>query len=290
MKRISVILLIAVAIMGCTQTGVQPVSLNSKRDSANYALGYFHGRQSNAAIGKDSTGKALHTFIITFDRVAAGSMSKKSKTYQYGHQIGLGILEYESEGLSHHPLWPVNEELLLQGFLAGYYGDTTIMTPQGVNQARNRANTIQTKAWVTIYDPVIVKSCPTAVQPVVMDNKVDTLNYAFGWSNGYQLANATQNDSTFLFEEYIAGMNNALRQRPDYPAAILAAERLALQTESWSQKGLDGKNFRYNPEIYRQALINGLQQDTVTMRYHEAAQYLYEVLPTCLPPSVKRRL
>lgn len=294
MKRISVIILIAFAIMGCTQTGVQPVSLKSKRDSVNYALGYIHGGMSCNSLVNDSTGKALKTFMRTFDRMSDGSrfsfLVSQSKSFRYGYQLGLGVLDYEAQGLSHNPLWPVNEPLLLQGFISGYFGDTTIMTPERVNQARNRAATIHTKAWVSIYDPVIAKRCPTSVQPVVMENKVDTLNYAFGWSNGYQSAKLLTKDTTFCFDDYIAGINKALRQRPAYPAAINTAIRLAVQTESWTQKGLDGKNFPYKPEIYRQALVNGLQQDTTTMRFYDAAKYLNETLPACLPNSIKRRL
>lgn len=290
MKRISVIILIAVAIMGCTQVSVQPVSLNSKRDSVNYALGYIHAGLSANAVSKDSTGKALKVFISTFDRVAAGSMKKYSSSYRYGYQLGLGVLDYETSGLSHNPLWPVNEPLLLQGFISGYFGDTTIMTPKGVEQARNRANTIQTKAWITIYDPVKAQTCPTTVEPVVMENKVDSLNYAFGWSNGYQSSQVIAKDSTFCFDDYIAGMNKALRQRPDYPAAVNTAISLAIQTENWNQKGLDGKKFPYKSEIYRQALVNGLQHDTVTMRFYDAAKYLNATLPACLPNSIKRRL
>lgn len=271
MKRISVIILIAFAIMGCTQTGVQPVSLKSKRDSINYALGYIHGGISRNSLLNDTTGKALKTFMRTFDRPIHHSQS-----YRYGYQLGLGVLEFETQGLSHNPLWPVNEPLLLQGFISGYFGDTTIMTPQGVNQARNRAATIHTKAWVTIYDPVLAKRCPTTVQPVVMENKVDTLNYAFGWSNGYQSAEIFTKDTTFCFDDYIAGINKALRQRPAYPAAIHAALRLANQPNK--------------SEIYRQALINGLQQDTTTMRFYDAAKYINETLPDRLPNAIKRRL
>lgn len=295
MMRNLVILLIAVAFMGCTQTSVQPVSLDSKRDSVNYAMGYIHGGISCNAMPNDSTGKAIKSFMRTFDRVGGGFLctmriKHKSISYRYGYQLGLGVLEYETAGLSHNPLWPVNEPLLLQGFISGYLGDTSIITFKGVEQARNRANTIQTKAWVSIYDPVIAKHCPTTVQTVTMENKVDTLNYAFGWSNGYQSARLLANDTTFCFDDYIAGINKALRQRPAYPAAVNAAMRLAVQTEHWAQKGLNGKNFPYKSEIYRQALVNGLQHDTTTMRFYDAAKYLNETLPECLPNSIKRRL
>lgn len=290
MKHFSVIILIAVAIMGCTQTGVQPVSLNSTRDSVNYALGYVHGVMFGQPVVQDSTGKALKAFISTFDRVAGGAMKDCSSAFRSGYQLGLGVVDFETTGLSHNPLWPLNEELLLQGFVSGYYQDTTIMTPSGVHDARNRANTIQTRAWTVVYDQVLAKRCPTQPRAVVMENKVDSANYAFGWSNGYSFAQAWSVDSTFIFGDCIAGVNKALRQRPDCPAAMLAAIRLANMTESWTEKGLDGKHFPYNQEIYRQALLNGLQKDTTTMRFNEAALYLKQTLPACLPPSLLRRL
>jgi len=290
MKHFPVIILIAVATMGCTQTSVQPVSLTTQRDSVNYALGYIHGGISRTAIASDSTGKALKVFLSTFDRVADGSMKKYSSAYRAGYQLGLGVVDFETTGLSHNPFWPLNEDLLLQGFVAGYYNDTTTMTPQGVHHARNRANSIQSKGWTIIYDQVRAKRCPTTPQSVVMENKVDSMNYAFGWANGNSFAQGASKDSTFSFDDCVAGINHALRQRPPYPAAIIAAQHLAFSVDSWQQKGLNGKKFPYKSAIYRQALVNGLQKDTTTMKFYQAAIYLKETMPECLPPSVRRRL
>lgn len=289
MKRFSAIFLIAFTIMGCTQTGVQPVSLKSKADSANYALGYIHGKLHYRLIAQDSTGAALTAFMRTFDRVAAGQFENQSNAFKLGHQLGISIQQFQYSGLTHYALWPANEPLILQGFVDGYYGDTTIMTHAGVQKARNRAGTIH-KGWATIYEPVQTKSCPDSVQPIVMENKVDTINYAFGWSNGTAFQYQWSQDSLFRFEDCVKGINMALKHRVDYPDAVVAAERLALQSVLWTQKGLDGKNFRYKPEIYRQALVNGLQKDTTTMTFDVAVHYINDNIPVCLPSSAKHFL
>lgn len=289
MKRIFVICSIALAIMGCTQTGVQPVSLKSKADSANYALGYVHGSFQNRLIAQDSTGAALTAFMRTFDRVAAGQFENRSKAFKIGHQLGIGIQQFQYSGLTHYALWPANEPLILQGFVDGYYGDTAVMTPKGVQNARNRAGTIH-KGWSAVYDPVQAKSCPYSVQPVVMENKVDTINYAYGWSNGMSFRYQWSQDSLFVFEDCVKGINLALKHRVAYPDAVVAAERLALQSVLWTQKGLDGKNFLYKPDIYRQALVNGLQKDTTTMTFDVAVHYVNDKIPACLPPSARHFL
>lgn len=289
MKRIVIIVSIALAIMGCTQTSVQPVVLKSKADSANYALGYVHGNLHYHLISQDSTGAALTAFMRTFDHVAAGQLENQSKAFKLGHQLGISIQQFQYSGLTHYALWPANEPLILQGFVDGYYGDTTIMTRKGVQNARNRAGTIH-KGWAVVYDPVQAESCPYSVQPVVMENKVDTINYAFGWSNGMSFRYQWSQDSLFVFEDCVKGINVALKHRPAYPDAVVAAERLALQSELWAKKGLDGKNFLYKSDIYRQALVNGLQKDTTSMTFDVAVHYINDKLPACLPPSARHFL
>ena len=225
MKKICILAIAALAMVACGKTyTAQTVVLENQNDSMNYALGLINGSQLKMyQLRNDSSIETVTEFIDALQRGYDGKVESLSEAATIGKNIGQAIKASEKTGLADNPAWTLNEKLFFQGLINGLYNDTVVMQ---IEAARNYFQA-QYQASAMSNDSVkagkaIKGNCPSKVKAVVLANQNDSLNYAFGYLNGNEVAMYVfALDSTGeMRKEFIAYINKGLKSNITNPQIV----------------------------------------------------------------------
>ena len=286
MKKISILVIAAVAMISCGKTyTAQTVTLLNQNDSMNYALGLVNGSQMKQyQLRNDSSMETVVEFIDALQRGYDGKVEQLSEAASIGKNIGQAIKNSEKTGLADNPAWTLNQKLFFQGLVNGLYNDTTILN---VDAARNYFQA-QYQASAMSNDSVkagkaIKGKCPSKVKAVALENLNDSVNYAFGYLNGNEVAQYVfAMDSTGeMRKEFIAYINKGLASKVNNPQVVNMGEQIGKSIKAQEEQGLIGEpSLATDFALIKQGFINGLLGYEEQMTGEIAGEYIQNTMNT----------
>lgn len=280
MKKLSIILLAAVALISCGNSyKAQDATLTNETDSINYAIGLINGLQIKMYfLSNDSSEETVAEFIDAMDKAYLDKEEELNDIQREGRQIGSAFKGFETKGLAERKEWTLNEKALLQGFVNGLYKDTSIMTndeaePLVISYFQGQKEVPEGKT--------VTAKCPTKAKAIELKDAIDTLNYAFGFANGTQIASyllaedSTGEDTKEFIDNVIIGMKENIRN----PQLVNTAQTIGRSIREQEPVGLLGvEGLETNYDLIKQGFINGLNNYTEQMDMQSASQYVEGVI------------
>ena len=293
MKKVSILFIAAMAMISCgnTYTG-KTVALTNQNDSMNYALGVVNGAQMKMyQLRNDSSMETVVEFIDALQRGYDGKVEALSEAGNIGKNIGHAIKQAEKTGLAENPAWAINQKIFFQGLVNGLHHDTTVMN---ADDARNYFQT-QYQAASVLNDSVapgkVVKGkCIHKVQAIALNTQNDSVNYAFGYLNGDEIARfVLLLDSTGqLTKDLITNINKGLKSNVKNPQIVNMGEQIGKNIKDQEAQGLIGEpSLATDFVLIKQGFINGLLGFTEQMDGTQAGEYIQNTLNNIKYGSVK---
>ncbi len=284
MKKVSILLIAAVAMISCGNTyTAQTVSLTNQNDSMNYALGLVNGAQLKMyQLRNDSSIETVTEFIDALQRGYDGQVEELSEAANVGRNIGQAIKASEENGLADNPAWTLNEKLFFQGLVNGLYQDTTVMQIDAARnyfQAQYQASAMS--ADTTKADKAIKGKCPSKVKTITLANMIDSVNYAFGYLNGAEVAQyVLLLDSTGeQKKEFIENINKGLKSKVKNPQLVNMGEQIGKSIKDQEAEGLIGEpSLATDFALIKQGFINGLLNYEDQMTGEAAGEYIQNTM------------
>ena len=286
MKKLSILIIAAVAMISCGKTyTAQSVALDNQNDSMNYALGLVNGSQlKQYQLRNDSSMETVVEFIDALQRGYEGKVEQLSEAAGIGRNIGQALKVAEETGLADNPAWTLNQKLFFQGLVNGVYNDTLVMN---IDAARNYFQA-QYQASAMSNDSVkagkaITGKCPTKVKSVVLNSMIDSVNYAFGYLNGNEIAQyVLLMDSTGeMHKEFFANINKGLASNVKNPQLNHMGEQIGKSIKDQEAQGLIGEpSLATDFELIKQGFINGLLGYEEQMTGEVAGEYIQSTMNT----------
>ena len=280
MRKVSIIILAAVAMLSCGNSyKAQDAVLNNETDSVNYAIGLLNGLQIKMYfLSNDSSNEAVAEFIDAMDKAYLDKDEELNNIQHEGRQIGSAFKGFETKGLAERKEWTLNEKALLQGFVNGLYKETSVMTMEEAEPLV--ISYFQGQKEVPEGKTVIAK-CPTKPKAIELKDAIDTLNYAFGFANGTQIAayllaeDSTGEDTKEFIDNVIIAMKENIRN----PQLVGTAQNIGRSIREQEPVGLLGiEGLETNYDLIKQGFINGLNNYTEQMDMQSAGQYVEGVI------------
>ena len=280
MKKVSILFIAAMAMISCgnTYTG-KTVALTNQNDRMNYALGVVNGAQMKMyQLRNDSSMETVVEFIDALQRGYDGKVEALSEAGNIGKNIGHAIKQAEKTGLAENPAWAINQKIFFQGLVNGLHHDTTVMN---ADDARNYFQA-QYQAASVLNDSVepgkVVKGkCIHKVQAIALNTQNDSVNYAFGYLNGDEIARyVLLLDSTGqLTKDFINNINKALVSKIQNPELATLGEQIGQAIKAQEAEGLIGEpSLATDFVLIKQGFINGLLGFTEQMDGMQANMYI----------------
>ena len=287
MKKISIFLFAALAIVACGNSGknysVRDVELNNEIDSANYAYGYIIGSEVKAhVLSSDKSDAAINHFVdLVEDAYNEIEAEEPTVPQNIGKQIGMQIKAFETKGLNDNAGWVLNEPILLQGIINGLHQDSIMMNGEEANAF----------IMAILYNDFSLKAeskpvlglCPREIKTIPLTNHLDSVNYAFGVMAGMQIGM----DFSYRFEqeevegaivEFIDEVNNTLRENMQELEIKEAARNLGQQFAQQEDNGLFGMAaLEFNYTLIRQGMLNGSKNHTANLDSLQADNFLRDL-------------
>ena len=293
MKKVSILFIAAMAMISCgnTYTG-KTVALTNQNDSMNYALGVVNGAQMKMyQLRNDSSMETVVEFIDALQRGYDGKVEALSEAGNIGKNIGHAIKQAEKTGLAENPAWAINQKIFFQGLVNGLHHDTTVMN---ADDARNYFQA-QYQAASVLNDSVapgkVVKGkCIHKVQAIALNTQNDSVNYAFGYLNGDEIARyVLLLDSTGqLTKDLITNINKGLKSNVKNPQIVNMGEQIGKNIKDQEAQGLIGEpSLATDFVLIKQGFINGLLGFTEQMDGTQAGEYIQNTLNNIKYGSVK---
>lgn len=293
MKKLAIIIIASMAMISCgnTYTG-KTVELTNQNDSMNYALGLVNGAQMKMyQLRNDSSLETITEFIDALQRGYDGKIEELSEAGSIGRNIGQAIKNAEKTGLADNPAWAINQKIFFQGLVNGLRHDTTVMKAE---DARNYFQA-QYQASSTLNDSVepgkVVKSkCIYKVQTIALKNQNDSINYAFGYLNGdevarYVLLLDTTGQKT---KDFITNINKGLKSSLKNPQIVNMGEQIGKNIKSQEAQGLIGEpSLATDFVLIKQGFINGLLGFVEQMDGTQAGEYIQKTMDNIKYGTVK---
>ena len=266
MKKVSILVLAAVAMVACGNTyDAKAPILTNNNDSVNYALGLVNGAQIRLQQLSEADEKGVNTatteFIDALQRGWDGNIEEMSQAATVGRNIGNAIKRSEGTGLADNPAWTLDEKMFFQGLVNGLYHDTVVMTPDAARMffqdSYAPGNSDETRG------KTITAKCGTKVKVVALKNFQDSINYAFGMLNGDEVGKyvlATDTDGT-QHKEFINALNKAMSGNTKYPQLVQMGEQIGKTIKLQSAEGLIGvQELTTDFELIKQGFVNGMKE------------------------------
>jgi FKBP-type peptidyl-prolyl cis-trans isomerase FklB len=257
----------------------------------NYALGLVNGAQLKMyQLRNDSTLETVTEFIDALQRGYDGKIEELNEAGKVGKNIGQALKNAEKNGLADNHAWIVNQKLFFQGLVNGLHHDTTIMRQE---EARNYFQAQYQAASMndSVLPGKIVKSkCVNKVKTVKLATKLDSINYAFGYLNGDEIARyVLLMDSTGkMTKEFITNINKGLQYNVKNPQLVNMGEQIGKNIKDQEAQGLIGEpSLATDFELIKQGFINGLLGFTEQMDGTQAGEYIQNTMNTIKYGSVK---
>jgi FKBP-type peptidyl-prolyl cis-trans isomerase FklB len=273
-------------MISCGKTyTAQSVALDNQNDSMNYALGLVNGSQlKQYQLRNDSSMESVVEFIDALQRGYEGKVEQLSEAAGIGRNIGQALKVAEETGLADNPAWTLNQKLFFQGLVNGVYNDTLVMN---IDAARNYFQA-QYQASAMSNDSVkagkaITGKCPTKVKAVVLNSMIDSVNYAFGYLNGNEIAQyVLLMDSTGeMHKEFFANINKGLASNVKNPQLNHMGEQIGKSIKDQEAQGLIGEpSLATDFELIKQGFINGLLGYEEQMTGEVAGEYIQSTMNT----------
>ena len=112
---------------------------------------------------------------------------------------------------------------------------------------------------------------------IVLNNQIDSVNYALGLTNGYQIKfHYLRNDSSEIaIKELAEAMQRSYEGKIQEPSEIaLVGKKLGIAIKETEGVGLAfNPAWTFNEKVFLQALVNGMYQDSVVMTGSVADSY-----------------
>jgi len=280
MKKISIFLLAAVAMISCGNSyKAQDATLTNENDSVNYALGLLNGLQVKMYyLANDSSDEAVTEFIDALEEAYTGKEEKLSELQQSGRQFGMSVKMFEKNGLAENKAWTLNEKLFFQGLVNALYEDTTVMKPAEA-ESFLMANYQSPKENADAK--VVYAKCPKKANKVELKTNLDSINYAFGLMNGAQIKNYLLAEDTTgtAVDEFIDNVNKGLSTKVRNPQVVAMAKNVGNAIREQEPVGLLGiSGLETNYDLIKQGFINGLYNYTNQFDMQSANAYVEAVI------------
>jgi FKBP-type peptidyl-prolyl cis-trans isomerase FklB len=280
MKKSSIMLLAAMMMISCGNSyKAQDAQLNTQSDSINYAVGLLNGLQIKMYyLANDSSDEAVTEFIDALENAYQDKDEKLSEIAQAGRQFGASVQGFEQKGLAENPAWTFNGELYLQGLVNAFYNDTTMMNPDAAQAFFMEAYQSQTEG--TAGEAIHAK-CPKSAKTMVLNNKIDSLNYAFGLLNGSQIKTylLADDEEGKAIDEFIDNVNAGMKEKVRNPQIVAMAKNVGKAIREQEPVGLLGiEGLETNFDCIKQGFINGLYNYTEQFDLQSAGQYVEGVI------------
>lgn len=286
MKKLAITILATLAMVSCGNTyEAKTVALNNQNDSMNYALGLVNGVQMKMyQLRNDSSKQTVYEFIDALQRGYDGKIEELTEVASIGKNIGQAIKNSEKTGLADNDAWTMNEKIFFQGLVNGLHHDTVVMDGteardffQSQYQASRMSND-SVKAGKTIKS-----KCGNQVKVIALKSLNDSLNYAFGYLNGdevarYILSTDTTGEKTKEFIQYV---NKGLKSNVQNPQIVNMGEQIGKNIKEQEAGGLIGEpSLTTDFALIKQGFINGLLNENTMMTGEEAGQYIEATMNT----------
>ena len=281
MKKISIILLAAMALISCGNTyKAYDVVLENETDSVNYAIGLLNGLQIRMySLRDDTSDAAVAEFIDALEAAYMGEEEEdQNEIAANGRHFGQSVKEMEKKGLAENEAWTLNEKIFFQGLVNGMYNDTSVMTTEASQAYFMQA--YQTTIGGENEKPITAK-CPKKAKTIELKSYTDSLNYAFGMLNGSQMRTyvlANDSDEAAL-GEFIDAINVGLKDKTRNPRVVGMGKNVGKAIREQEPVGLLGiEGLETNYELIKQGFINGLYNYTEQFDMSSANQYVESVI------------
>ncbi len=262
---------------------IQTVNLTNQSDSMNYALGLTNGTQLKYyQLRNDSSVETINEFIEALQRGYNGEVEELSDAAAIGKNIGQAIKASEKTGLADNPAWTLNEKVLFQGLVNGLYNDTTIMdflTANSYFQTQYQLSAMSNDT--TKAGKPIKAKCPSRTKTITLKNFSDSVNYAFGYLNGSELAQYvfTMDTTGEDKKEFIQYLNKGVKSNISNPQLVNMGEQIGRSIKEQESEGLIGEpSLTTNFELIKKGFINGLLGDTVQWDSELASEYIQSTM------------
>lgn len=293
MKKASILVVAAMAMISCGNTyEAKTVALNNQNDSMNYALGLVNGSQMKMyQLRNDSSKETVNEFIDALQRGYDGKIEELSEAASVGRNIGQAIKSSESTGLADNEAWTLNEKVFFQGLVNGLNHDTVVMKgDEARDYFQSQYQASRTAADGAKAGKAIKAKCGKAVKVIALNNQNDSLNYAFGYLNGdevarYILATDTTGEQK---KEFIENVNKGLKSKVKNPQLVNMGEQIGKNIKEQEAGGLIGEpSLSTDFALIKQGFINGLLGYTEQMTGEEAGEYIQNTMNTIKYGTVK---
>jgi len=282
MKKLSVIILAALAMVSCGNTyTAQQASLASMNDSINFALGIANGSQIKAYyLQNDSSAETVAEFIDALQAGYDGSVAELTEEARIGKNIGSSIAQSEKNGLADNPAWTLNEKLFFQGLINGLEHDTTVWDATAARQFFQEQYAASQGSTEKAGKPV-KGTCPSKVKTVALKTLNDSLNYAFGLLNGNDIAMYVLSDDSLGTKKasLIKHINKGLKENVRNPQLKNMGEQIGKSIKEQEANGLIGEpSLATDFALIKQGFINGLLGDESQFDSQSAGEYIQATL------------
>ena len=282
MKKLSIIILAAMAMVSCGNTyTAQKAELASMNDSINFALGIANGSQIKSYyLRNDSSAETIAEFIDALQAGYDGSVPELSEEARIGKNIGSSIAQSEKNGLADNPAWTLNEKLFFQGLVNGIAHDTTVMDAAAARQFFQNQYAASQGSTEKAGKP-IKGTCPSKVKTVILKTLNDSLNYAFGLMNGNDISLYVLMDDTLGAKKsnLIKHINKGLKEHVRNPQLKNMGEQIGKSIKEQEANGLVGEpSLVTDFALIKQGFINGLLGDESQFDGQSAGEYIQNTL------------
>ena len=293
MKKLSIILIAAMAMISCgnSYTG-KTVALTNQNDSMNYALGVVNGTQMKMyQLRNDSSLETITEFIDALQRGYDGTVEELSEAGTIGRNIGQAIKDAEKNGLADNPAWSINQKIFFHGLVNALRRDTTVMNADDARdyfQAQYQAASVLNDS----VEPgkVVKGKCIYKVKTIALNNQNDSINYAFGYLNGDEIARyVLLLDSTGqMTKDFITNINKGLKSNVKNPQIVTMGERIGQNIKAQEAQGLIGEpSLVTDFVLIKQGFVNGLLGFTEQMDGTQAGEYIQKTMNNIKYGTVK---
>lgn len=265
MKKTILFALTALVMISCGKSyKAEEVVLNDRNDSVNYAFGvYYGGMFKNQAIRDSSEAamkKATTEFIGALEEGWNSEIARQDEAITVGQNIANYVKNMETAGLEGVAAWTLNEKMLFQGLVNGFYLDESVMglaeaTDFFQQQHMNATSNPEQKAAAAI-----TAKCPSKAKTVKLETFNDSINFAWGVVNGDQIGR-------FVFvmdtlgeskQTVIKTINKFMAYT--YPQLAISGLQMGQSLKEQAETGFMGmKVLNVDFDIIKQGIINGMQ-------------------------------
>ena len=290
MKKISIFLLAALAMISCGNSySAHDANLANETDSVNYALGLLNGAQIKMYyLSRDSSDEAVAEFIDALEEGYLAKEEELSEIAEAARQISASVKSFEKKGLGDNKAWVLNEKIYFQAFVNALYEDTTLFTSSKAEAFLMRE--FQNLSHEEVTGKTVTAKCPKSVKDIAINDRLDSLNYAFGYMNGSQIHDyVLSNDSSDkAIDEFISELNKAMKQSVRNPQVVAMGKNIGRAIREQEPVGLLGiSGLETNYDLIKQGFINGLYNYTEQFDMHSANAYVEEVISRLRYGAVK---